>query len=68
MKRPYVEAQLNYYGYEVRQINNKSGYTDRKRPVYGVYCRRSGSLMCAYTNFNQIYKWLSKSLLKPGSK
>jgi hypothetical protein len=59
-----LQATLNYYGYSIEKLNNKSGYQDRKRPVYGVYDRRSGGLMCAYTGTDQISKWLSRQLTK----
>jgi hypothetical protein len=61
-KKTEAIALANHLGYDIIQMNDKTGYMARKKTVWGIIDRRNGFLLATYSTWKDILNCLQKQM------
>jgi hypothetical protein len=59
-KRKTALALAESLGYQIVNLQGMTGYTDRKRPVWGIFDKRSCRVVASYSTWDDVLKFLQK--------
>jgi hypothetical protein len=59
-KRKAALALAESLGYQIINLQGKMGYTDRKRPVWGIFDRRTCRVVASYSTWEDVLKFLQE--------
>ena len=55
-----ITEKANFLGYELKDLSSQYPYCDRKCKTYGLIDRRNEILACAYSQLEDIEKYLAE--------